>query len=125
MQRPTRTFGLALRIERAGLRQRVGVGFEYGAQGRSLPVQVLDALEVGRHERAGGVLSRLEACLQLGDGHLLELEGRGYPRPGSTDPARKRGEPGAQCRYRAAHRGMLEKRAAVYRPIAHSDLLVE
>src|SRR5205823_2257236 len=79
--------------ERRGLRERVGVRFEHRAQGRSLAVQLIDPLEIGSHERARGVLARLEARLQRGNGDLLELERRGKLPGGPTDPGRKPGEP--------------------------------
>src|SRR2546427_8590001 len=44
---------------------------------------------------------------------------------GTTAPVRKPGEPAGRGQHHAAHCGMLEKRAAVHRPIAHGGLLVE
>src|SRR5438876_5967691 len=108
-----------------GVRSRVGVRFEHRAQGRSLAVQLIDPLEIGGHERARGVLARLEARLQRGNGDLLELERRGELPGGPTDPGRKPGEPPGRGQHHAAHCGMLEKHAAVHRPIAHGGLLVE
>src|SRR5207247_1241002 len=75
--RHSRALGLPLGIECGGVRERVGVRVEHRAQGRSLAVQLIDPLEIGGHERARGVLARLEARLQPGDGDLLELERRG------------------------------------------------
>src|SRR5207247_860622 len=93
------------------------------------PLALRSASSAAACEHAAAVvLARLEARRQPGDGDLLELERRGELPGGPTDPGRKPGEPpgrGQPGQHPAAHCGLLEKRAAVHRPIAHGSLLVE
>ena len=93
MQRTARPLAAPFGIERLGDRQRVGVDLEHMADGGPLPIKSLDAGEILSDERTRGVLTRLEAPLEVGQRGFLELEcGDGW-RPirwGSLLPGRRR-----------------------------------
>ena len=76
VERPARSLGGPLLVERLGQRERLRVGLDDRLERDVLPVHGRDPLEIQLDHALRGVAARRHARLQLGDGDLLELERR-------------------------------------------------
>ena len=70
--------GLPFLVERFRTREGVGIGFQDGAELRTLPIELLDAREVGRDDGAGRPSGRVHPLPELLDRLLFQIEARGF-----------------------------------------------
>jgi len=81
-------------IELLGDPQRLGIGLDDAPQGRALPVELSDALEIVLGNGARGETPRLHLSLQRGDTGFVELKRLRTPDSGqSAEPSSMRPQP--------------------------------
>lgn len=74
MQRPPGPLHPSFTVEFIGDRQGGRIRFDNGAKFWTLTVQLVDSLQVVLGDRTSRLLPRSHGVLQLGNGHLMQLE---------------------------------------------------